>query len=297
MAVKSLKLIVLSVILLVPFLKTESQNTPKYRVAVCDWMILKRQKLGEFALARQINADGVEMDMGPLGNRVLFDNRFRNAVDANVFKHTADSLGVEVPSIAMSGFFAQNFIIRENYVDLLKDCFNTMKIFNSKIAFLPLGGCGNDWKKEGAMHDSLVGRLHVAGEMALNRGFVVAIRTAMDAKYDIKLLKQINSKGVKIYYNFQDAADSQRDICKELKRLGRENIAQIHASNTDSVILKYDNEINLPKIKRTLDRMGWSGWLVVERSRDVKRVKDVKYNFGSNVEYLKEVFWKGNKLK
>jgi sugar phosphate isomerase/epimerase len=93
-----------------------------------------------------------------------------------------------------------------------------------------------------------------------------------------------------IYYNFQDAADSQRDICKELKRLGRENIAQIHASNTDSVILRYDNEINLPKIKRTLDRMGWSGWLVVERSRDVKRVKDVKYNFGSNVEYLKDVF-------
>lgn len=290
MAVKSLKLIVVSVILLVPFIKTEAQNTPKYRVAVCDWMILKRQKLGEFALARQINADGVEMDMGPLGNRVLFDNRFRNADDARVFKHTADSLGIEVPSVAMSGFFAQNFITRENYVELLKDCFNTMGIFNSKVAFLPLGGCGNDWKKQGVMHDTLVARLHVAGEMARKRGVVVAIRTAMDAKYDIKLLKQIHSNGVKIYYNFQDAADSKRDICNELKKIGRENIAQIHASNTDSTILRYDNKIDLHKIKRTLDRMGWNGWLVVERSRDVKRIKDVKYNFGSNVEYLKEVF-------
>lgn len=290
MAVKSLKLIVVSVILLVPFIKTEAQNTPKYRVAVCDWMILKRQKLGEFALARQINADGVEMDMGPLGNRVLFDNRFRNADDARLFKHTADSLGIEVPSVAMSGFFAQNFITRENYVELLKDCFNTMEIFNSKVAFLPLGGCGNDWKKQGAMHDTLVARLHVAGEMARKRGVVVAIRTAMDAKYDIKLLKQIHSNGVKIYYNLQDAADSKRDICNELKKIGRENIAQIHASNTDSTILRYDNKIDLHKIKRTLDRMGWNGWLVVERSRDVKRIKDVKYNFGSNVEYLKEVF-------
>ncbi len=217
MAVKSLKLIVVSVILLVPFIKTEAQNTPRYRVAVCDWMILKRQKLGEFALAKQINADGVEMDMGPLGNRVLFDNRFRNADDARIFKHTADSLQIEVPSIAMSGFFAQNFITRENYVELLKDCFNTMEIFNSKVAFLPLGGCGNDWKKEGAIHDTLVARLHVAGEMALKRGVVVAIRTAMDAKYDIKFLKQIHSNGVKIYYNFQDAADSKRDICNELK--------------------------------------------------------------------------------
>ena len=292
MAVKSLKLIVVSVILLVPFIKTEAQNTPRYRVAVCDWMILKRQKLGEFALAKQINADGVEMDMGPLGNRVLFDNRFRNADDARIFKHTADSLQIEVPSIAMSGFFAQNFITRENYVELLKDCFNTMEIFNSKVAFLPLGGCGNDWKKEGAIHDSLVDRLHVAGEMALKRGVVVAIRTAMDAKYDIKFLKQIHSNGVKIYYNFQDAADSKRDICNELKKIGRDNIAQIHASNTDSTVLRYDNKIDLPKIKRTLDKMGWNGWLVVERSRDVKRIKDVKYNFGSNVEYLKEVFLK-----
>ena len=290
MAVKSLKLIVVSVILLVPFIKTEAQNTPKYRVAVCDWMILKRQKLGEFALARQINADGVEMDMGPLGNRVLFDNRFRNADDARVFKHTADSLGIEVPSVAMSGFFAQNFITRENYVELLKDCFNTMGIFNSKVAFVPLGGCGKDRKKQGVMHDTLVARLHVAGEMARKRGVVVAIRTAMDAKYDIKLLKQIHSNGVKIYYNLQDAADSKRDICNELKKIGRENIAQIHASNTDSTILRYDNKIDLHKIKRTLDRMGWNGWLVVERSRDVKRIKDVKYNFGSNVEYLKEVF-------
>lgn len=290
MAVKSLKVIVLSVILLVPFIKTEAQNTPKYRIAVCDWMILKRQKLGEFALARQINADGVEMDMGPLGNRVLFDNRFRNTDDVRIFKHTADSLQIQVPSIAMSGFFAQNFITRENYVELLKDCFNTMELFNSKVAFLPLGGCGSDWKKEGAIHDSLVARLHVVGEMALTRGVVVAIRTAMDAKYNIKLLKQIHSKGIKIYYNFQDAVDSKRDICNELKTLGRDNIAQIHASNTDSIVLRYDNKIDLAKIKRTLDKMGWNGWLVVERSRDVKRIKDVKYNFGSNVEYLKEIF-------
>ena len=45
-------------------------------ISCCDWMMLKRQKLGAFALAKDINADGVEMDMGGLGRRVLFDNRF-----------------------------------------------------------------------------------------------------------------------------------------------------------------------------------------------------------------------------
>jgi hypothetical protein len=41
----------------------------------------------------------------------------------------------------------------------------------------------------------------------------------MDAKYDIKLLKQIHSNGVKIYYNFQDAADSKRDIRMALEKI------------------------------------------------------------------------------
>ena len=36
--------------------------TPRYRIAACDWMMLKRQKLGEFKLAHELGADGVEVD-------------------------------------------------------------------------------------------------------------------------------------------------------------------------------------------------------------------------------------------
>ena len=77
MTVKSIKLIALSALMSMPVIPVEAQNTPRYQVAVCDWMILKRQKLGEFSKAREVGADGVEVDMGPLGKRVLFENRFR----------------------------------------------------------------------------------------------------------------------------------------------------------------------------------------------------------------------------
>lgn len=105
-----------------------------------------------------------------------------------------------------------------------------------------------------------------------------------------RLLKEIGSDGIKIYYSFQDAIDNGRDICKELRCLGRRRIVQIHASNTDGVLLKDDPAVDLVAIKRTLDKLRWSGWLVVERSRDVKRVRDVKYNFGENIAYLKRIF-------
>src|SRR5215471_17319208 len=47
----------------------------RYKIAVCDWMILKRQKLGAFQLTGDIGADGVEVDMGSLGEHETFDNQ------------------------------------------------------------------------------------------------------------------------------------------------------------------------------------------------------------------------------
>ncbi len=266
------------------------QKPKRYQVAACDWMMLKRQKLGEFKLAKDIHLDGVELDMGGLGKRVLFDNKLREPEQAEKFRRTADSLGIQVPSVAMSGFFAQNFITRDNYKDLISDCFATMRIFGSKVAFLPLGGSGKEWKEKGAQQDSLVARLHVVGEMAVKEGVVIGIRTAMDAQSSKNLLKQIKSNGIKIYYNFQDAADNGRDICKELRILGKKRIAQIHVSNTDAKLLKDDPEIDMPKIKKTLDKIGYTGWLVIERSRDASKVRDVKYNFGNNADYLHSIF-------
>ncbi|MDE7456150.1 MAG: sugar phosphate isomerase/epimerase [Prevotella sp.] len=262
----------------------------QYRIAACDWMMLKRQKLGEFQLAKDIHADGVEVDMGPLGKRVLFDNKLREPHFQQLFRRTADSLGVAVPSIAMSGFFAQSFLTRENYKELVQDCLNTMDVMGATIAFLPLGGSGQEWKQPGEAHDEMVRRLREAGQMALSAGKTIAIRTQLNARANIKLLKEVDSEGIKLYYNLQDAVDQGLDPVKELKQLGRERIAQIHASLTDSVTLDRDPRIDLRQVKRVLDKMKWSGWLVVERSRNAQDVRNVRGNFGTNVAYLKEIF-------
>lgn len=266
-----------------------------YRVAACDWMMLKRQKIGEFQLAKDIKADGIEMDMGPLGQRPLFDNKLRDPHFQQLFRHTADSLDITVPSMAMSGFFAQSFLKRDNYRELIQDCLQSMDVMGAKVAFLPLGGSGNEWQQLGEARQELIRRLHDVGEMARQQGKVIALRTALPACADLILLKEVDSEGIKIYYNLQDAVDQGLNVCKDLKRLGASNIAQIHASLTDSVTLDKDPRIDLRKVKRTLDKMKWSGWLVVERSRNAQDVRNVKGNFGTNVAYLKEIFQRSDK--
>lgn len=262
----------------------------RYKVAACDWMMLKRQKLGEFKLSHEIGADGVEMDMGGLGKRDTFDNKLHQVYFQELFKKTAAEYQIEVPSIAMSGFYGQSFLKHRNYRVLIDDCIKTMQVMGAKIAYLPLGGCGNDWKTDDEQRRWLVSRLHVAGEMAHSEGLVIGIRTGLSAKEDIKLLEQINSEGIQIYFSVQEALDNKRDLYKELKTLGRKRICQIHISETDGVTLPHSKNIDMHRVKEQLDKMGWSGWLVVERSRDAGDVRNVKKNFGMNIRYLKEVF-------
>ena len=278
--------ILMIVLLTIPVTGVCQQN---FRIAACDWMMLKRQKLGEFQLAKDIHADGIEMDMGPLGSRPQFDNKLRDPHFQELFPRTADSLGIEVPSVAMSGFFAQSLLKRENYKELVQDCLNTMKHMKSQVAFLPLGGCGKEWVTDPVLRAELIHRLHTIGEMAKREGKVIGIRTGLDAKESKRMLKEIHSDGIKIYYNLQDAVDSHRDVCKELKVLGKDRICQIHASLTDSVTLDKDPRINMPQVVKTLNQIGWRGWLVVERSRDASRVRDVRYNYGTNINYLREI--------
>src|SRR5699024_7784918 len=84
----------------------------QYLVGVCDWMILKRQKLGAFELSDKIGVDGVEVDMGGLGDRKTFDNKLTDPSARQEFLDAASSHHLQICSLAMSAFYAQSFAER-----------------------------------------------------------------------------------------------------------------------------------------------------------------------------------------
>jgi len=265
-----------------------SNKKQKYKVAVCDWMILKRQKLGAFGLAAELKADGIELDMGGLGNRPTFDSKLGDPVERQKFLDKAKETGVGISSIAMSGFYAQSFATRE-ITPMINDCVLAMKNMKVKVAYLPLG-TQTDLVKNPELRPEVIKRLQWAGKEVGKIGGVIAIETSLSATEEKKLLDEVGSKYIKSSFNFANASDNKRDISSELKILGKKYIAQIHASNTDQFWLEKDPAIDMLKIKQTLDEMKWSGWLIVERSRDVTQVHNVKANYGANVAYLKKIF-------
>lgn len=275
--------------LLLLSLPTIAQSNQRYKIGLIDIMLLKRQKLGAIALTKEIGADGLELDMGGLGNRVSFDNQLLTDSIRAQFIAKSKETGVEIFCLAMTGYYAQSFCGRTEYKQSIEDCIKTMQLMKVHTAFLPLGvQC--DLKKNPAIRDSVVARLQIAGAMAAAAGVEIAIETALSAKEEKALLKEIHSPAIKIYFNFSSPLKEGRDLYQELKILGKNRIAMIHCTNKDSVWLQNDPQIDLVKIKKTLDQMGWKGWLVIERSRDASKPRDVKGNYGANTAYLKSVF-------
>lgn len=266
-----------------------AKNEQRYKVAVCDWMILKRQKLGAFKRTDEIGADGLELDMGGLGDRVVFDNKLRNPIDRKVFKEEAAKYNLEICSIAMSGFYAQSLAERD-IAPMIDDAINTMVMMGVKVAFLPFGVKG-DMVQNPELRPILIEKFKtIVAPRAEAAGVIIGIETALDAAGEVEFLAEIGSANIQSYFNFANALQNGRDLHVELKTLGKDRICMIHASDEDKVWLENNDRIDMPKVKQTLDDMGWSGWLVIERSRDATNPRDVVGNFGANAKYLKSIF-------
>lgn len=266
-----------------------SKKKQRYKIAVVDLMILKRQKLGAFQLAKDLGADGLELDMGGLGSRETFDNQLAKPEIRQQFLDKAKELNIEICSIAMTGFYAQSFATRPTYQRMIQDCIDTMKAMDVKVAFLPLGVQGN-LVANPELRPAIVERLRVAGKMAEKAGVVIGVETHLDAKGEVELLEEIGSKGIKIYFNFANPLRAGRDLHQELRILGKKRICMIHCTDEDGVWLEHNIRMDMYKVKETLDDIGYKGWLVIERSRDQKEPTNVRKNFGANTRYMKQVF-------
>ena len=178
-----------------------------------------------------------------------------NAVVRQQFLDKARELNLGISSLAMSGFYAQSFAERPTVPRMTQDCIDTMKAMNVKIAFLPLGVL-SDLVKHPELRSNVVERLKIVGAQAEKAGVIIGVETELAAEAQMKLLDDVGSPAIKIYYNFANALQNDRDLIKELRTLGKDRICQIHCTDQDGVWLQDDPKINMPKVKADAGRNG-----------------------------------------
>jgi hypothetical protein len=198
-------------------------SVTSYKIAACDWMVLKRETPA--SSWPRLRMDGHKWIWGRSAKSHV--SRQLQARSAKFLRES--NLGIEICSLAMSGFYGQSFPTRE-IEKPVGDCIDTMKLMNVKIAFLPLGVQG-DLVAHPELRPTVVERLKKIAPAAEQAGVIIGIETALDAAGDKKLLEDVGSSAIKIYFNFSNAIQNGRDLCAELQTLGKDNICQIHCTD------------------------------------------------------------------
>jgi len=260
----------------------------RYKIAASDWMMLKRQTPGALTRGKECGLDGVEVDMGPLGKRPDFENKLREDEFRTKYLEQAKSLGLELSSLAMSAFYGQPVADHPSAEKFCNDWIDLMPRVGTTVGFLPVIFRKEDERQ--AAVDKVVALMKNVAPRAEQANVIIGLSTPLDALANVKMLDAIGSSAVRIAYNCGEAIDDKRDVYAELRLLGKDRIAQVIPTLSDGVWLENDKRIDVPKLKQVLDALGWRGWLVLQRSRDASKARDVVYNFGSNAKYLKSVF-------
>ncbi len=262
-----------------PGLRSQPATVPtkRYKIAAADIMLLKRQKLGAMQLAHDCGLNGVEVDLGSLGKRPEFANELRKPELREQYLEASKKLNVEICSIAMSAFYGQSFTEHPNAEALTRDLVETMTNMGVKVGFIPLRPKGGN----------VVDTMKQIAPIAQKAQLVLGIEIPLDAQGQKKLIDDIASPAIKAYYHTGNMLENGYDLYEGLRILGKDRICQIHLSGPDKQWLE-EGPIDVPKVKSILDEIGWSGWLVLERSR--REGKSVKENFSINASYLKKVF-------
>ena len=271
------------------FPTTKPINQQRYKIAVVDWMLLKRQKPRALSLARECGMDGVEVDMGSLGARESLKNSLKDEKARQEYFATAEKFQVEISSLALSAFYGKSYAAHESAAAITAEWIETMQLMKVKFGSLPLLGDGDVnanpdvWKKTVAL-------LKAAAPAAEKAGVIMGLETMLNSEGHKKFLDEAGSTAVKVYYNLGRMEQQGFDVYKELKELGKDRISQIRCKESTKEGEKWLSEgtLDFKKIKSILDDIGWRGWLIVERSRH--KDKTVVENYSENARYLKSIF-------
>jgi sugar phosphate isomerase/epimerase len=198
----------------------------------------------------------------------------------------AREAGIAFCSLAMTAYYAQSFADHPAADRTLEQWIETSRAMDIRTGFLPMGVKSD--LNDPAIRGKVVARLRNCAGRIESAGLVLGIEANTDAAGYHRFLDEIGSPAIRCYYNFQYPLKHNLDLPSELKAVGKDRLCQIHCTDDDGVWLADNPRLDLKRVRDALDEIGYSGWLVVERSRVAG--KGVKENFSANVSHLKSIF-------
>jgi len=261
---------------LAPLLADSSRRW--FKVGVCEWCLGKNDP-SSFDRAKEIGVDGVQVNMGNVGN----DMHVRKPDVQQAYLAAAKKHGLEVSSIGVAEMNNVPLKSDPRAEPWLHDSIDVAKGLGVKVILLAFFG-KNDLKNDKAGTDRVVELLKQAAPKAEKAGVIYGIESWLSAEEHMEIIDRVASPALTVYYDVGNSHLRGYDIYREIRWLGAKNICEFHAKDYEFLFGK--GKVNFEEVRRAMDDIGYSGWIQIEGQTPLGMIESYK----QDREYLKKVF-------
>jgi len=252
----------------------------RFKIGACDWSIGKMADPGAFAVAKEIGLDGVQVSLGTVAN----DMHLRQAVVQQSYKDAARAAGLEVASLAIGELNGVPYKSDPRTVAWVSDSIEVCRALGVKTVLLAFFNSG-DLKGDQAGTDEVVRRLKEVAPKAKQAGVVLGIESWLSADEHLDILERVGSPAVQVYYDVCNSNDRGYDIYREIRKLGRKRICEVHAKENGALLGQ--GKVDFKRVRAALDEIGYTGWVQIEGA--VPAGQPMLESYRANCKFLRGV--------
>lgn len=249
-----------------------------FKIGACEWNLGKADP-ALFDLAKQIGLDGIQVNMGSVGD----DMHLRKPEVQKAYLAAAKRTGLEIGSLAMGEL--NNIPLKSDprAAQWLLEAIDVAKALGIKIVMPACFANGDLDMAKTKEIDTLVKALKAASQKAEKQGITIGLENYLSAEDNLKILDRVGSPALLVYYDVGNSTDKGYDIYKEIPLLGK-RICEFHFK--DGNFMLGQGRIDFKKVRKALDAIDYSGWIQIEAAAPNGVLKD----YTAHNKYLRGIF-------
>jgi L-ribulose-5-phosphate 3-epimerase len=250
-----------------------------FKIGVCDWSLGKRCDPAAFDLAKTIGLDGVQVEMGTVGN----DMHLRRPKVQERYRDAAKRTGLEIASLAIGEMNSIPLKSDPRAAQWLADSIDVCTALGLTITMPACFSRGDLDMRKTAEIDHLVGVLKDVAPKAEKQGVLIGLENYLSAEDNMRIIDRVGSPTIRVYYDVGNSTDKGRDIFREIRKLSK-LICELHAKDDGHMLGQ--GRIDFRQVRKALDDIQYSGWMQLEAAAPHGLVAD----YTAHRKYLKAIF-------
>jgi len=214
-----------------------------------------------FAEAKRIGFDGVEICIG--GN--YREHQLWSEEGIADIQELSNDADIEVSSLSPGGFTSYTFAHpdeskREEGKAMLKNLIEVCPKLGAYAILVPFFGDGKI-NPEDITSPIFIGGIKEVAEVAEAHKIYLALESTLNADDHLRILEQVRSPYVKVYYDMGNATGFGYNAAEEIKKLGSEIIA-IHVKDTGGNL--GEGKVDFAAVSEAIREIRYDRYLVLE---------------------------------